>query len=307
MKQWIDFNFRGMGQVMLQNNPYSGLLFLGGISWSAYAMAEIQIAVAAVYALLIANLTAIILKADQENLHRGLYGYNAVLIGIAVLVFFKSTPLVWGLLTLGAALSAVFMWWVLEKSKPSLRFPILTFPFVVITWLMFMVLKMIPALAKAVTLDSLAAKVGSDFYLNAILKSVSQVFLLQNSLTGSIFLVALACGLVASASFAILGAVLALVIAVFLSADLVNIEAGLWGYNAVLTAIALGCVFVKPSFASLVYVVLGVVAAIIIQYGLGSLLAGMGLPVFTAPFVFATWLVLGIKKLMSLKMTRQSI
>ena len=35
--RFIDMNLRGVGQVMFQDNPLSGLLFLAAIAWGAIA------------------------------------------------------------------------------------------------------------------------------------------------------------------------------------------------------------------------------------------------------------------------------
>ena len=45
--RFIDMNLRGAGQVMFQNNPLTGLLFLGGIFWGAYAAGMIQVGIGA--------------------------------------------------------------------------------------------------------------------------------------------------------------------------------------------------------------------------------------------------------------------
>ena len=35
--RFVDVNLRGIGQVMFQNNPLSGALFLAAIGWGSYA------------------------------------------------------------------------------------------------------------------------------------------------------------------------------------------------------------------------------------------------------------------------------
>ena len=35
--RFLDINLRSTGQVMLQNNPLTGLLFLAAIAWGSYA------------------------------------------------------------------------------------------------------------------------------------------------------------------------------------------------------------------------------------------------------------------------------
>jgi len=34
--RFVDINLRGTGQVMLQNNPFTGALFLAAIAWGSF-------------------------------------------------------------------------------------------------------------------------------------------------------------------------------------------------------------------------------------------------------------------------------
>ena len=43
--RFVDINLRGIGQVMFQNNPLSGALFLAAIGWGSYAAGVPQVAI----------------------------------------------------------------------------------------------------------------------------------------------------------------------------------------------------------------------------------------------------------------------
>ena len=43
--RFVDLNLRGIGQVMFQNNPLTGLLFFIGIGWGSYAAGMPQVAI----------------------------------------------------------------------------------------------------------------------------------------------------------------------------------------------------------------------------------------------------------------------
>lgn len=77
-----------------------------------------------------------------------------------------------------------------------------------------------------------------------------------------------------------------------LGATASDITSGLFGFSAVLTAIALGSVFYTPGWRVLGYAVLGTIFTIIVQGAMDTFLAPVGIPTFTAPFVFVTWLFL---------------
>src|ERR1700719_1636080 len=75
---------------------------------------------------------------------------------------------------------------------------------------------------------------------------VSQVFLIANVVTGVIFLGALVVSSIWAAVFALAGSMLAVIVALAVGADSSAVAAGLFGFNPVLTAIAIGTVFYSP-------------------------------------------------------------
>jgi urea transporter len=60
----------------------------------------------------------------------------------------------------------------------------------------------------------------------------------------------------------------------------------------VLTAIALGVTFRRPSLNTILYAALGVVFTVIAQAALNVALRPFALPALTAPFVLVSWMFL---------------
>src|SRR5512136_1219578 len=85
--RFIDVNLRGSGQVMFQNNPLTGLLFLAGIFWGSYTAGMPQVGIGALLALVVATLTAMAINVDNKSLRIGLYGFNGILVGAALPTF----------------------------------------------------------------------------------------------------------------------------------------------------------------------------------------------------------------------------
>ncbi len=75
---------RGIGQVMFQNNAFSGLLMLIGIACNSWVLAILALA-----GNIAGLLTAILAKYPQKDIRDGLYGFNGTLVGIAVGVFLE--------------------------------------------------------------------------------------------------------------------------------------------------------------------------------------------------------------------------
>ena len=70
-----------------------------------------------------------------------------------------------------------------------------------------------------------------------------------------------------------------------------QINDGLFGYNVILTVLALGVAF-KTRIPRYMSIVLGVLLTVVIHAGMITLLTPFGLPVFTLPFIIATWIML---------------
>ena len=71
-------------QVMFQNNPLTGALFLAAIAWGSYAAGAWHVAIAGLLAVIVSTLTAQWLRVDEASIRSGLYGYNGVLVGLAL-------------------------------------------------------------------------------------------------------------------------------------------------------------------------------------------------------------------------------
>lgn len=80
--------------------------------------------------------------------------------------------------------------------------------------------------------------------------------------------------------------------ALALGADGFSIYHGLYGFNAVLCAIALGGLFYVLTWKSAIYALLGAMFSVIAFGGIAVFLAPIGMPALTAPFVLTTWLFL---------------
>src|SRR5688572_6710624 len=134
--RFVDINLRGVAQVMFQDNPLTGALFLAAIGWGAYAAGAPHVALAGLLAVIVSTLTAQWLRVDEASLRSGLYGYNGVLVGLALATFLAPNVLLWVYIVLGAAVSVVVMLGTVNVVKPWGG--ALTFPFVITTWLLLL-------------------------------------------------------------------------------------------------------------------------------------------------------------------------
>lgn len=297
---FVDVCLRGCSQVLFQNNALSGLLFFLAIFWGAHVEGRLDVAIGAVVATVVSTATAYGLRMDRESLRNGLYGYNATLLGVALPTFLAEGPEMWMYLVFGAAVSAIAMVAIANVLKPW-KLVALTAPFVFITWFFllatynFSLLPSaglpVPAMPHALSLDSRGELTAVGFGLTS-LRGIAQVFLLPSELSGVLILVGIAISSRWAAGFAALGSLLSILIAELLGAANAAVQAGLYSFSAVLTAVALGYIFNRPSWRVLVYAVLGVMFTVVVQGALATLLQPFGIPTLTMSFVLASWLFL---------------
>ena len=298
--RFVDINLRGVAQVMFQNNPLSGALFLVAIGWGSYEAGVPQVSIAGLLAVVVATLTAEWLRADEVSLTSGLYGYNGFLVGLALATFLAPNALLWAFVVLGAAVSVVAMLGTANFVKPW-SISALTFPFVLTTWLLLLATYGFSGLAghalpsgNVVTAFQPyeASPIKMVDFVQGIFQSVSQVFLKGSVVAALLLLMGLAVNSLAAAAFALAGAILAVTTAHLFGAESELVTGGLLGFSPVLTAIALGTVFYRPSLRVAAYTALATVFTVIAQAALNAALTPLAIPALTAPFVLVTWIFL---------------
>jgi urea transporter len=300
----VDALLRGVGQVMFQNNPLTGLLFLVGIFVNSFKFGG-----AGLLGLAASTLAARLLGADRALIRAGLFGFNGILVGIALAFFFEFDFLLAVYIVLGAAVSTVVMMALINLLSPW-DMPALTAPFVLTAWLLLFAVYQFdflrpteliapltpePGAAVQTELRELATGTGGLTLANlahGLFRGVGEVMFEDNLLTGVIFLIAIAVNSRISAGFALLGSTVGLLTALVLGGDGFTAYHGLYGFNAVLCAIALGGLFFVLTWKSAVYALLAAAFSVVAFAGIAVLLAPIGMPALTAPFVLTTWLFL---------------
>ena len=131
---FIDTLLRGAGQVMFQNNPVTGVLFLVGIFFNAITTDALPLGWGALIGLVSSTLAAIVLSADRDLIRNGLFGFNGILVGVGLAFFLRFDGVLIGYIVLGAVVSTVVMM-ALANFLGSWDVPALTAPFVLTAWL----------------------------------------------------------------------------------------------------------------------------------------------------------------------------
>ncbi len=289
---------RGAGQVMFQNNIWTGLLIIIGIFWGAYAEGQGLVAWGALVGLFVSTLTGHILALPKSDGEQGLWGFNGILVGCAFMTFLGNTVFTWLALILCSALCT----WVrtgFNNVMAPWKVNSFTMPFVFTTWLFLLsarVMKGLPPefLSSPELPGNFTATLDIGFWHLVVywLKGVSQVFLINSWVTGALFLIALTISNKWAGIWAAVGSALALFIIIVLKGPGHDIANGLYGFSPVLTAIALGMTFYKVNRLSAVWAVVGIIATVFVQAAMNVYFTPLGLPALTGPFCITTWLFL---------------
>lgn len=291
---------RGAGQVMFQENAWTGLFFLIGIFWGAYQTGTSLVAWGALVGLFSSTLVGLALRLPQDDGRRGLWGFNGILVGCAFPTFLGSTLYMWLALILCAALTTWVRIGFNHVMKPW-KTNSLTFPFVFCTWIFLLSARelqeipieglSVPALEVG-RFPTLAFPLRFIDLLAIWLRSISQVFLLDSWVTGLFFLVGLLVANRWACLWAAIGSAVALLAILLLDGSGIAVAHGLYGFSAVLTAIALGATFYRPGIYSAIWALVGIVVTVFVQAAMNAWMLPFGLPTLTAPFCVATWLFL---------------
>ena len=277
---------RGIGQVMFQNNAFSGLLMLIGIFLNSWEMG-----ILALSGNMISTLTAYFSGYGRDDIKDGLYGFNGTLVGIAVGVFMELSI---GSLLLMAVASCISTWisrlFNLQRSLPGF-----TAPFILSIWglLGFCAWIMPDVLLVSDAVNDTTQRIN---YFQTLCFSIGQVMFQGNIWTGLFFLVGILVNSRTAAFYTVIRVLLPIPLAILLGIDADTVNMGLMGYNCVLCAIALG----DRTLKSLVWASCSVLLSVILQI-IGM---NLGIATLTTPFVVSVWMIMGIQKLVSVKIEK---
>ncbi|MBX2932542.1 MAG: urea transporter [Chitinophagaceae bacterium] len=272
----------GAGQIMLQENKWTGLFFIVGLFVSSW-----KFGVACVIAIIVATLTAGLLKYKQQNIDAGLYGFNAALIGIALIFFFDDTIIIWLLIVVGSILSSLLQHFFITKKIPAF-----TFPFIIITWAIYFLLHQYYHVQPSVFIQEKFTANEYDKYF-FIFRNFGQVIFQSSIVASVLFFIGVLFNNYIAAVYALVISALSALLFYWIGFEINQMLMGLFGFNIVLTVIA----FAGNKKSNFIWIFIGAIITIIIHFVLikTNILNRVG-GVLTFPFVAATWITLFIQK-----------
>jgi urea transporter/murein DD-endopeptidase MepM/ murein hydrolase activator NlpD len=282
----VDAVLRSYSQIFFSRSRAVGALLL------AATFVAPRLGVYGLASVVLANLTARALGFAEEEVTEGLYGYNALLVGLGGAAVFQSNVTSGALLAL-AVLATVLMTAATRSFLgQTFGIPILTVPFLATFYLL---MAAGPMAGVALVPSGMPLTLGTGVlpaFLEVSIRSLGSVFFAGDLVAGSLVMLALFVYSRTGWLLAMMGFGGAWLLGQVLFSGSDPLLTVVLGYNLALTAIAVGGVWFVPSRASFALAALSVAVAGAVTVGLLPVMAALGLPLLILPLNLVVPLVL---------------
>ncbi|MCB1173505.1 MAG: urea transporter [Leptospiraceae bacterium] len=288
MKRFLYATLNGYSAILFSDRKMAGLVLLAAtfFNWQAGLMGLI--------AVVAANATAILLGANQSKIEKGLYAFNALLVGssfslfnqinIALIILLLVAIVLLFFVTLGT--DYIFGYY--------LGLPVLSLPFVFVSFGCYFAFYNYPNFQVA-GLHTFFADPWFPHQSVLVLfyfKSLAAIFFQSSPWAG----VLIALVLFSFSRLAVVLSVTSYLIGIafhfYLGGSDADLSTGVLGFNSILTAIAIGGVFLVPSWHSFALGLTASIISVLTASFLKIFLVNFSIPVMAMPFCLVTLLVL---------------
>jgi urea transporter len=257
--------------------------------------------IAGLTAIITANITAYLMGFNRENIKNGIYGFNSLLVGLGIGIYFAASWNVF-IIVIFASIMTLFVSFVLEGLLAKYGLPFLSLPFLFSIWLLYisfhqfnnfgLSLKDIYTANELYSIGGLKLVKANDWLNNlpypAGLKtyflSLGAIFFQFNIFGGILIALGLLIHSRQSFLMSLLGFYAAYIFYNFIGVGSENLSVTYYGFNFILSAIAIGSYFLVPSFSTLLWVLLSVPVLVFITVGTDNLFANFHISVYSLPF-----------------------
>ncbi|KAM8872461.1 urea transporter 2-like isoform 2-T4 [Synchiropus picturatus] len=296
--QLLDWILRGVAQVMFVNNPFSGLLIAVGLF-----LQNPWWALNGLVGTLVATVSALLFGYKRDVMSAGLQGYNGTLVGMLMAVFSAKEAWYWWLLLPNAFMSMLcpLVSGAFSSVTSKLDLPVFTLPFNVLLCLHMAATgashPFFPEVAIQPELPLQPSNVSImslDFHKLAIAVpvGVGQVYGCGSPWTGGLILLALLVCSPIICLHAVIGSAAGILSGLALAAPHGDIYSGLWGYNSVLSCIAIGGVFYVLTWQTHLLALICAFFCAYMASAISNMMSVFGLPACTWPFCLSTLIFL---------------
>ena len=291
--------FNSYAQVFFSNRKWFGIILL------VITFVDAFVGFYGLTAVLAALFTAHFIGLYEPNIRQGFYGFNALLVGVGLGIYFEPGLLLF-LMVLVSGILTVFISVTLEGVLGKYGLPYLSIPFILVFWMIRLASREFGELG----LSERGVYVLNDLYLmggrelvriyewwnqvpmpvsvKAYFLSLGAIFFQTNVIAG--FLAAVGVLIYSRIAFtlSLWGFYIAYVMYMLLGIPFSEVSFSYIGFNYILTAIALGGYFIIPNKSSYLGLIAIIPVVMILGIALQQLFNLIYLPVHSFPFNLAT-------------------
>lgn len=249
LKENFKIYFVGIGQIMLQENAITGLLFTVGVLYNSAVMGCILL-----FASIIGTELAKLFKYDRDIINKGLFGFNAALIGVSVVVFLKLTLVAIVILIIALVITTLLQHFFIKQN-----ISVFTLPFVLVTYLIILICNYF---FSHLVLPVSSVNATTDLEIYFAFKGFGQVIFQNSTISGLIFFLAVFISSPIAALYGIVASVIAALIFYSFSIPVSDINMGLYSFNALLCAITFSGLQFKNSLLSIYAVIFSIIISL---------------------------------------------
>ena len=261
-----------------------------------------------VIAVLIGQITAHLFNYPHAPIRDGSYSYNALMVGIAIGIFYQFNFSFFILLLITSTLTFfITIWFATGLARKSL--PFLSIPFLLVLWIVilgagnFTSLELSPKESLSLAryfpelFTGITGLIDHLPFANAIhlyLRSLGAIIFQFNDLAGLFIAIGILIFSRIAFSLSIFGFAIGYLFYYYLEGDFSQLIYSYIGFNFILTAIALGAFYVVPSRKSFLILFLVIPMIALLISALDSLFTQVDLPLYSLPFNIVVLLFLAV-------------
>lgn len=286
-------------------NSYSQIFFSDNILFAVILLlvsfVDIYAGMAGLMSVVITNLTGIFFGFDKRVINKGLYGFNSLLVGLCLGIYF-SPGILLTIIILLAAILTLFIAVSMQGVVGKYGLPYLSIPFLISAWILTLATRNMAFLGISergiYTLNELYTMGGKPIVqlyewwnnlgilmpMKIYFISLGAILFQYNVLSGIVIAAGLLYYSRISFTLSLLGFFTAFYFYDLIGADISETNYSYIGFNYILTSIALGGFFVIPSFRSYLWTVLLVPIVALFTLSFSVIFTTVSLPVFALPF-----------------------
>jgi len=265
------------------------------------------------FSVLVTNIISYWFGFDKHQINKGMYGFNSLLVGLGLGVYFSPGWLLFFILFI-AALLTLFISVSLEGIIGKYALPYLSISFILSFWIVSLATREFTALGISergiYSLNEMYIIGGKELvqlyqwwnsiYIPLSVKtyfiSLGAIFFQFNVLSGILIAIGLLYYSRIAFSLSVLGFYSAYLFYLIIGANITELSYSYIGFNFILTSIAIGGFFIIPSKLSYLWTILLMPMVVILVVSLNRLFINFGLPIYSLPFNVVVLLFLYILK-----------